>query len=64
MHRSSPPPSELFQGPIADSLAHVGQIAMLRRLAGAPIKAENYAAADIERGRVGRDQSPPKFEFD
>src|ERR1041384_4790880 len=25
---------ELFQGPIADALTHVGQIAMLRRMAG------------------------------
>jgi len=28
----------LFQGPIADALTHVGQIAMLRRMAGAPMK--------------------------
>ncbi len=54
---------KLFQGPIADALTHVGQIAMLRRLAGAPVRAENYYVADITAGRVGSDQAPPKMEF-
>lgn len=58
------PPERLFQGPVADALAHVGQIAMLRRLAGAPIKGENYFRAEIIAGRVGPDQAPPAFEFD
>ncbi len=53
----------LFQGPIADSLTHVGQIAMLRRLAEVPIKAENYSRADIQPGRVGPEQTAPKREF-
>lgn len=44
----------LFQGPIADALTHVGQIAMLRRIAGEPMKGENYSRAKIEAGRVGR----------
>ena len=57
-------PEKLFQGAIADSLTHVGQLAMLRRLAGAKMKAENYARADIVAGRVGAEQSPPKREFD
>ena len=57
-------PEKLFQGPIADALAHVGQIALLRRLAGAPIRGENYFKADIAAGRVGSDQSAPRFEFD
>ena len=52
----------LFQGPIADALTHVGQMAMLRRLAGAPIKAENYYQADIASGRVGAEQTPPRRE--
>ncbi len=47
----------LFQGPVADALTHVGQIAVLRRLAGAPIKGENYSVAEIVAGRVGRDQA-------
>ena len=53
----------LFQGPVADALSHLGQIAMLRRLAGAPIRGENYFAADITAGRVGPDQAAPKVEF-
>jgi hypothetical protein len=55
---------KLFQGPVADALTHVGQLAMLRRLAGAPIKGENYAMAEIAAGRVGRDQATPRREFD
>lgn len=54
----------LFQAPIADALTHVGQIAMLRRMAGIPMRGENYFQADIAVGRVGAEQSPPKFEFD
>jgi hypothetical protein len=54
---------QLFQGPIADALTHVGQLTMMRRLAGAAIRAENYYKADITEGRVGPDQTPPKREF-
>jgi hypothetical protein len=54
----------IFQGPIADALTHVGQIAMLRRMAGEPMKGENYSRAKIEAGRVGADQETPKREFD
>lgn len=54
---------KLFQGPIADSLTHIGQIAILRRLAGAPVRGENYYQADIVAGRVGPEQSAPKREF-
>jgi hypothetical protein len=53
----------LFQSAIADALTHVGQIAMLRRIAGCPIKSENYSRADIVAGRVGSEQSAPKREF-
>jgi hypothetical protein len=49
---------------MADALTHVGQIAMLRRLAAAPIKGENYFKAEIAAGRVGLDQSAPRREFD
>jgi hypothetical protein len=55
---------KLFQGPVADALTHVGQIAMLRRLAGAPVKGENYFKAEIQAGRVGSEQMPARFEFD
>src|SRR5580698_1856406 len=57
------PTEKLFQGPIADALTHVGQLAMMRRLAGCPIQGENYYAATIEVGRVGTDQAPPKRTF-
>jgi hypothetical protein len=54
----------LFQGPVADALTHVGQLTMLRRISGAPMKGENYSRAKIEAGRVGADQEKPKREFD
>ena len=54
----------LFQGPIADALTHVGQIAMLRRIAGEPIRGENYSIAKIEAGRIGAEQAEPSREFD
>jgi len=57
-------PENLFQGPVADALNHIGQLAMLRRVAGYPIKGENYFMADISSGRVGQDQPKPKREFD
>jgi hypothetical protein len=58
--------TKLIQGPIADALTHTGQLAMLRRLAGCPMKGESYARADIVIGRVGFEQTPPnpKYEFD
>jgi len=58
------PAEQLFQGPIADAFAHVGQIAMLRRMAGSPVRGENYHRAEIAIGRVGPDQVPPRREFD
>jgi hypothetical protein len=57
------PAQELFQGPIADALTHTGQIAMLRRLAGCPMKGENYFKAQISSGVVGIDQPAPRVEF-
>jgi hypothetical protein len=54
----------LFQGPVADSLTHVGQIAMLRRLANSPVKAENYFKAEIVVGHVGPHQTTPRREFE
>jgi hypothetical protein len=56
-------PERLFQGPIADALTHVGQIAILRRIAGVPVRGENFYAAEIVAGRVGSEQAPPKREF-
>lgn len=57
------PVENLFQGPIADALTHVGQIALLRRMAAAPIRPENYFQASVEVGRVGAEQKKPKREF-
>ncbi len=54
----------LFQGPIADALTHIGQIALLRRINGDPVRGENYSRAKIERGSVGKDQAPAVREFD
>ncbi len=60
------PAERMFQGAIADSLAHTGQLTLLRRLAGSHVRGENYSRADIRIGRVGAKQSPPpeRSEFD
>lgn len=58
------PAEKLFQGPIADALTHVGQITMLRRLAGSPVRGENYSKASIAVGRVGAERDAPRVEFD
>jgi len=55
---------KLFQGPVADALTHIGQLTMLRRVAGTPMRSENYFKADIVTGRVGSDQTAPRMEFD
>ena len=47
------PADRLFQGPIADAFTHVGQLAMLRRLSGAPTRGENFYVASISAGQVG-----------
>jgi hypothetical protein len=57
-------PEKLLQGPIADAISHVGQLAMMRRLSGIPVKGENYFKADIRSGRVGPEQAAPRREFD
>jgi hypothetical protein len=55
---------KLIQGPLADALTHVGQLAMLRGMAGAAIRPESYARAAVTIGRVGLEQAPPTREFD
>jgi GNAT superfamily N-acetyltransferase len=42
----------LLAGPVADSLTHIGQIAMLRGIYGSPVKGQNYAKADILAGKL------------
>jgi RimJ/RimL family protein N-acetyltransferase len=55
--------TRLFQGGIADAMTHVGQINLLRRLAGSPVRGENYSKAPITIGNVGPDQPAPRAEF-
>jgi hypothetical protein len=43
---------QLLQGPLSDVMTHVGQLAMLRRLAGDPILGENFSRADIQIGNI------------
>ena len=54
----------ILQGPITDVFTHIGQISMLRRSAGSPVRAEVMILSHIEAGRVGPDQAPPVREFD
>ncbi len=49
----------LLQGPFSDAMTHVGQLAMLRRLAGAPVPPENFICADIDPERCGPEQHEP-----
>ena len=53
----------LFQGPVADALTHVGQLAMLRRLADCPTRGENFYVAAIAIGQTGADQPAPVQPF-
>jgi len=57
------PADRLFQGPVADALSHTGQLAMLRRMAGCPMKGENYFKAEIQTGVVGMEQAAARVEF-
>jgi hypothetical protein len=49
----------LLQGPFSDAMTHAGQLALLRRLAGAPVPPENFIVAEIHPDRLGRDQAKP-----
>ena len=67
LNRTPPPDGmveQLIQGPLADALTHVGQLAMLRHAANSPVRPENYARARITTGTVGQDQPAPVREFD
>jgi hypothetical protein len=57
------PPERLMQGPVADALTHVGQLAMLRRLAGSPTCGENFYVAAVEIGQVSANQPAPVQPF-
>ncbi len=49
----------LLQGPFSDAMTHAGQLALLRRLAGAPVPPENFIVAEIEPDRLGPNQALP-----
>jgi hypothetical protein len=49
------PVEKLIQGPVGDALTHVGQIVMLRRVAGKPVRVESYFTAEIVAGGVTKE---------
>ena len=57
------PMERLLQGPVADALTHVGQLAMLRRMAGSAARGENFYVASIAVGQVGAEQPAPVKAF-
>lgn len=57
------PAGRLLQGPVADALTHVGQLAMLRRLAGCPTRGENFFVAEIHPGQTTAEQPAPVMPF-
>ena len=54
--------SRLLQGPMADAMTHVGQLAYLRRLAGSPVPPENFMLADVDSSRLGLEQPLPRAQ--
>lgn len=57
------PADRLLQAPIADALTHIGQIAILRRIAGFPVLGENFYVAKIAIGNVSAHQVGPVQEL-
>ncbi|MFQ5549912.1 MAG: hypothetical protein ACE5FJ_01590 [Gemmatimonadales bacterium] len=61
-------PDRLLQGPLSDTMTHVGQLSILRRLAGAPIPPENFIVADMSGDNLSSDQaeanSPDKVWYE
>jgi dipeptidase E len=49
----------ILQGPFSDAMTHVGQLALLRRLAGDPVEPENFIRARVDPENVGANQPPP-----
>ena len=50
---------QILQGPLSDTMAHIGQLLILRRMAGSPVPSENFIYADIRKGVLGPDQPKP-----
>lgn len=44
-----------LHGPIADALTHIGQLALLRRLAGLALPPQRYLSADVRAGYLPLD---------
>lgn len=49
------PVEKLIQGPVGDALTHVGQLVLLRRVAGSPVRAASYFTAEIIPGMVNEE---------
>jgi hypothetical protein len=54
-------PEQLLQGPLSDAMTHAGQLALLRRLYGAPIPPENFVFADVDPANLSVDQPLPRY---
>jgi hypothetical protein len=52
-------PEQVLHGPFADAMTHVGQLALLRRLAGSPVPPEDFIYADIRDDNLGPKQADP-----
>ena len=50
---------QFLQGPLADAMTHVGQLAMLRRVHGVPVPSENFIFATVTAANVSGDQPLP-----
>jgi hypothetical protein len=50
---------QFLQGPLADTMTHVGQLAYLRRLHGVPVPSENFIFATVDSNNVGPSQALP-----
>jgi hypothetical protein len=50
---------QFLQGPLADTMTHVGQLAYLRRLYGDPVPSENFIFASIDAVNLTREQALP-----
>ena len=55
---------KVIQGPLADILTHIGQLAMLRRIYQKPITGENFMKAKIQIGKIDKiDQTLDNIQF-
>jgi hypothetical protein len=51
---------QFLQGPLADTMTHAGQLAMLRRLHGSPVPSENFIFARVDASNVSPAQALPE----